>query len=462
MKFTKSLLLTAALLLCLCVPVFAEDSVSQTDTAGNSFIASSNSGTGTLTKDTARDLFYAGQSLNVNGVNVGGTAMLAGQNVILKNVSIGQNLFAAGYQVELNNTSVGDNFYGAGYSVRADSTSKAAGAVYISAKNAEFDGTATALGIGAGTAVVTGTVNGDVNIDADTVIIESSAVITGTLHVRSANQPRIATGASIGELDYTLVEQQQTVQESAGMAFIKDALYWIAATIVMALMFVMLIDPALTGSARTVRRHPLAMLLTGFIAMIAAPIAFLLLLFLFITIPADAVLITCFVLMICSSAAFTGASLARMAWPGMNKWLSALAGAAIFGLATKIPFVGALVMFVSAVYTIGYFLYSAYLNIRKSFATPIAEVFTEEELAEKKQRNDAARQKEREEAMRNLPGGDKPVSDLQDFKEENEKHDPSESTPEEEPKTDDVDEADIIENSQPAGEITEEDEPKQE
>ena len=82
------------------------------------------------------------------------------------------------------------------------------GRAWIAAGDLRLDGEVTQeLRASAGRVVIAGTVNGDVELLAEQVIVEETAVIMGNLHYQSAVPARIADGARIaGKVTHTQVE----------------------------------------------------------------------------------------------------------------------------------------------------------------------------------------------------------------------------------------------------------------
>jgi cytoskeletal protein CcmA (bactofilin family) len=131
-----------------------------------------------LEGDVAADIIAAGGKIDLRG-RVGDDARIAGGDVRVS-ATVGDDLIAAGGRIHLSPVaSIGGRAWLSGGEVRVDG---------------EVAGQLRASG---GRVVITGSVNGDVELWAEEIIIDQTAVISGKLHYRSANVARIADGARI-------------------------------------------------------------------------------------------------------------------------------------------------------------------------------------------------------------------------------------------------------------------------
>lgn len=151
--------------------------------------------------DVTGDLVGGGGSILVSGV-IGQDVMLAGGTIHLSGMvrddvriaggtifvegSVDDDLFAAGGQINLVSGSlIGGNLVAAGGMIIMDSS--IGGDAYLAG----------------GQVVIKGTVRGNVQIYADKILIEKTAIIAGNLSYRSPGEAQIASGAQIkGEVDF--------------------------------------------------------------------------------------------------------------------------------------------------------------------------------------------------------------------------------------------------------------------
>jgi hypothetical protein len=62
---------------------------------------------------------------------------------------------------------------------------------------------------------------------------------------------------------------------------------------------------------------------------------------------------------------FMGASVSKLAFPSLGRYVCALLGGAVVGLLRAIPYLGTLVALVAYVYLLGYVLQTIYLGLHK-------------------------------------------------------------------------------------------------
>ena len=168
------------------------------------------------------DLYLAGGQVDLYA-SVSGDAVVAGGQLHLEG-DIMADLIAAGGKIDLRG-SVGDDARIAGGDVRVSSrigddliaaagriylspVSRTGGRAWLSGGEVRVDGeVADELRASGGRVVIAGTVHGNVELWAEDIIIEPTAVIAGDLNYRSAREARIASGARIdGAVVHTPVD----------------------------------------------------------------------------------------------------------------------------------------------------------------------------------------------------------------------------------------------------------------
>lgn len=198
--------------------------------AGTSAMAQTVGGNLDFENFRSEDIEFAGIEVRITGdiegpvegaginvymdANVERGAELAGVRVTI-NGSIGGNLETGGVDVEVNSEIAGDveaggvnlemngrflsNVHVEGVNIGFSENSFVGGDFIAEGRDVELrgliEGQAT---LKAETLRLAGQFNGDVDVEAETVIIEDSAVFTGNLTIRAENEPEIAEGASLG------------------------------------------------------------------------------------------------------------------------------------------------------------------------------------------------------------------------------------------------------------------------
>lgn len=162
--------LVVALMLPTAVALAETNTPNGLDGAGNLFVFDGNASGQTIN----RDLYAFGQTINASSSQVTESMILAGQYVNVNNSTIGGSLRAAAYQISTLNTTVDVNATLAAYSIDMGQDFSAK-AIYATASNISFAGKCDSLNLTAQSVTVSGTVIGDANIVADSVLISPQA-----------------------------------------------------------------------------------------------------------------------------------------------------------------------------------------------------------------------------------------------------------------------------------------------
>lgn len=151
------------------------------------------------------DVVVAGGQLNLEG-DIDADVMAAGGTLTLRG-SVGDDARLAGGELRVASR-IGDDLVAAGGRIHLGPAAKIGGRAWLSGGEVRIDGhVVEELRASGGRVVITGTVNGNVELWADEIVIEETAVINGSLHYQSAHEANIASGARIdGEVVHTPVE----------------------------------------------------------------------------------------------------------------------------------------------------------------------------------------------------------------------------------------------------------------
>lgn len=306
-------------------------------------------------RTVANDLLGAGRNLSLTGITTGGSIRVAGQNLSLRDCTVAENITVAGQDVLIENC-------------KASSIAAAGQTVTVS-------GSCKDLTIYAAKVYIDGTVEGDVEIGADTVEVGTNARIKGTMNVSASSDPVMQRGAEVADVNFTQVEGSSSdsfmgqVSES-DIAGLVSVLFWIRTiasilgTLVVAVLAEWLFSRHTAGAAAMIRTRTAATICSGIVGTLAAPIALILMLVLVVTLPVAGALFLTLLAIAAVAGGFLGASVFKLCFPRLGRFVCALVGGAIVGVASIVPYLGTLVSVAAFVYLFGYVLQCIYLGMR--------------------------------------------------------------------------------------------------
>lgn len=350
----RSHLFVALALIALALAVLPAAAFAGTDTAGNVLATDSDSnpsgvegdlywaGQGLDLDDASidRDIIAAGESLSIRDCTVGGAVRLAARTIDIAQTTVDGSVTVAGQHVVLNSDSTASCFYAAGETV----------ALRGSVKSAALAGN---------TVTIDGTVDGDVEVWADKLILGKNAHITGTVNAHVSEDPERAEGAEVGALkiDRTENEDTSTVNDVIG-GIVAAAL----STCFVALLLELVFPRATASAAGMLHQRPTPLWVSGLLGTVAIVPAVLLLIISIAGLSLAGALM-CGVIGIAQvSAAFTGCAVARMVGHSQNRYAMAAVGGIIAGVLTAIPLVGDFISGVAFVFTLGYIIQIIWRN----------------------------------------------------------------------------------------------------
>ena len=347
-------LIMAFALIALAFTALPSMAFAGTDTAGNVFVSdgdSSPSGVGgdlywagqSLSLDDAsidRDIIAAGESLSIRDCTVGGAVRLAARTIDIAKTTIDGSVTVAAQHVVLNSGSTANCFYAAGETV----------ALRGSAKSAVLAGS---------TVTIDGTVDGDVEVWADKLVLGKNANITGTVNAHVSQDPERADGAKVGALkiDRTENEDTSTINDVIG-GIVAAAL----STCFVAILLELVFPRATASAAGMLHQHPVPLWVGGLLGTIAAVPAILLLIISIAGLSLAGALMCGVIGIALVSAAFAGTAVARMVGHSQNRYAMAAVGGAIAGALTALPLMGNFISGVAFVFMLGYLIQIIWRN----------------------------------------------------------------------------------------------------
>lgn len=347
-------LIMAFALIALAFTALPSMAFAGTDTAGNVFVSdgdSSPSGVGgdlywagqSLSLDDAsidRDIIAAGESLSIRDCTVGGAVRLAARTIDIAKTTIDGSVTVAAQHVVLNSGSTANCFYAAGETV----------ALRGSAKSAALAGS---------TVTIDGTVDGDVEVWADKLVLGKNANITGTVNAHVSQDPERADGAKVGALkiDRTENEDTSTINDVIG-GIVAAAL----STCFVAILLELVFPRATASAAGMLHQHPVPLWVSGLLGTVAAVPAILLLIISIAGLSLAGALMCGVIGIALVSAAFAGTAVARMVGHSQNRYAMAAVGGAIAGALTALPLMGNFISGVAFVFMLGYLIQIIWRN----------------------------------------------------------------------------------------------------
>lgn len=294
------------------------------------------------------DILAAGQSITLQNAQVKGSIRVAGQGIHLSNVSVGQSITLAGQHISMEGG--------------------AARSVALAGQDVAFSGEADELRIVGSSVSINGVVHGDVYVEAKMLTFGDGAVIEGTVHASVSQEPLLAPGAKVGNMDVGITKTSE-ISPLAGAhillsAITMNAVMSVLGVFVSALLMETFLRRQTVQSAAMVKVRTVPMLLGGTVGALVAPVALVVLLLTLVGAPLAVALAFVLVGLQIIAAGFAAASLAKVAFPKMNRFKGAMLMGLLVGILDAIPFVGFLVPFAAFLYTLGYVLQKIYLGMR--------------------------------------------------------------------------------------------------
>ena len=181
---------------------------------------------------------------------------------------------------------------------------------------------------------IDGTVDGDVEVWADKLILGKNAHITGTVNAHISEDPERAEGAQVGSLkiDRTENESTSTINDAIG-GIVAAALSTCFVAIILELVF-----PRATASAAgMLRQRPTPLWVSGLLGTIAIVPAVLLLIISIAGLSLAGALMCGVIGIALVSNAFAGCAIARMVGHSQNRYAMAAVGGIAAGASQGFP-----------------------------------------------------------------------------------------------------------------------------
>lgn len=350
----RSRLFVALALIALALAALPAAAFAGTNTAGNVLATDSDPNP----SGVEGDLYWAGQSLDLDDASIDRDIIAAGESLSIRDCTVGGAVRLAARTIDIAQTTVDGSVTVAGQHVvlNADST---ANCFYAAGETVALRGSVKSAALAGDTVTIDGTVDGDVEVWADKLVLGKNARISGTVNAHVSEDPERAAGAEVGALkiDRTENEDTSTVNDVIG-GIIAGAL----STCFVALLLELVFPRATASAAGMLHQRPTPLWVSGLLGTVAIVPAVLLLIISIAGLSLAGALMCGVIGIALVSAAFTGCAIARMVGHNQNRYAMAAVGGLIAGVLTAIPLVGDFISGVAFVFTLGYVIQIIWRN----------------------------------------------------------------------------------------------------
>ena len=341
-------------LIALALTALPATALAGTDTAGN-VLATDNDAT---PSGVEGDLYWAGQSLNLDDTSIDRDIIAAGDTLSIRDCTVGGAVRLAARTIDIAKTTVDGSVTVVGQHVVLNSDSTA-NCFYAIGETVALRGSTKSAALAGDTVTIDGTVEGDVEVWADKLILGKNARITGTVNAHVSQDPERAEGAQVGALkiDRTENEDTSTVNDTIG-SIVAAAL----STCFVAILLELVFPRATAGAAGMLHQRPAPLWVSGLLGTVAVVPAVLLLIVSIAGLSLAGALMCGIIGIALVSAAFTGTAIARMVGHNQNRFAMAAVGGILAGTLTALPLMGSFISGVAFVFTLGYVIQIIWRN----------------------------------------------------------------------------------------------------
>ena len=353
-------------LIALALTALPTASFAGTDTAGNVLATEVDSNP----SGVEGDLYWAGQNLNLDDTSIDRDIIAAGDSLSMRDCTVGGAIRLAARTIDISKTAIDGSVTVAGQHVVLN-TGSTANCFYALGETVALRGSAKSAALAGSTVTIDGTVDGDVEVWADKLILGKNARITGTVNAHVSEDPERATGAEVGALkiDRTENEDTSTVNDVIG-GIVAAAL----STCFIALLLELVFPRATASAGGMLHQRPTPLWMSGLLGTVAIVPAVLLLIISIAGLSLAGTLLCGVIGIALVSSAFAGCAIARMVGHNQNRYAMAAVGGIAAGALGAIPLVGDFISGVAFVFTLGYIIQiiwrNAHLKPQQASNTP--------------------------------------------------------------------------------------------
>ena len=347
-------LFIALALVALALAALPAAAFAGTDTAGNVLATDSDSNP----SGVEGDLYWAGQSLDLDDASIDRDIIAAGESLSIRDCTVGGAVRLAARTIDIAQTAVDGSVTVAGQHVVLN-TDSTANCFYAAGETVALRGSVKSAALAGDTVTIDGTVDGDVEVWADKLILGKNARISGTVNAHVSEDPERAAGAEVGALKIDRTEHEDTSTAN-------DVIGGIVAAALSACFVALLLElvfPRATASAAgMLHQRPTPLWVSGLLGTVAVVPTVLLLIISIAGLSLAGALMCGIIGIALVSAAFAGCAIARMVGHSQNRYAMAAVGGIIAGVLTAIPLVGDFISGVAFVFTLGYIIQIIWRN----------------------------------------------------------------------------------------------------
>ena len=347
-------LFIAFALIALALAALPAAAFAGTDTAGNVLATDEDS----TPSGVEGDLYWAGQSLNLDDASIDRDIIAAGDSLSIRDCTVGGAVRLAARTIDIAKTTVDGSVTVAGQHVVLN-TDSTASCFYAVGETVALRGSVKSAALAGDTVTIDGTVDGDVEVWADKLVLGKNARITGTVNAHVSEDPERAAGAEVGALkiDRTENESTSTLNDIIG-GIVAAAL----STCFVALLLELVFPRATASAAGMLHQRPTPLWVSGLLGTVAIVPAVLLLIISIAGLSLAGTLLCAVIGIALVSTAFAGCAVARMVGHSQNRYAMAAVGGLIAGVLSAIPLVGDFISGVAFVFTLGYVIQIIWRN----------------------------------------------------------------------------------------------------
>lgn len=343
-------------LIALALTALPTTSFAGTDTAGNVLATEVDSNP----SGVEGDLYWAGQSLNLDDASIGRDIIAAGESLSIRDCTVGGAVRLAARTIDISKTAIDGSVTVAGQHVVLN-TGSTANCFYAMGETVALRGSAKSAALAGDTVTIDGTVDGDVEVWADKLVLGKNARITGTVSAHVSEDPERAAGAEVGALkiDRTENDDTSTINDVIG-GIVAAAL----STCFVALLLELVFPRATASAAGMLHQRPTPLWVSGLLGTIAIVPAVLLLIISIAGLSLAGTLLCGAIGIALVSTAFAGCAIARMVGHNQNRYAMAAVGGIAAGALTGLPLIGDFISGVAFVFMLGYVIQIIWRNAR--------------------------------------------------------------------------------------------------
>lgn len=343
-------------LIALALTVLPTTSFAGTDTAGNVLATEVDSNP----SGVEGDLYWAGQSLNLDDASIGRDIIAAGESLSIRDCTVGGAVRLAARTIDISKTAIDGSVTVAGQHVVLN-TDSTANCFYAMGETVALRGSTKSAALAGDTVTIDGTVEGNVEVWADKLVLGKNARITGTVNAHVSEDPERAAGAEVGALkiDRTENEDTSTLNDIVG-GIVAAAL----STCFIALLLELVFPRATASAAGMLHQRPTPLWVSGLLGTIAVVPTVLLLIISIAGLSLAGTLLCGVIGIALVSSAFAGCAIARMVGHNQNRYAMAAVGGIAAGALTGLPLIGDFISGVAFVFMLGYVIQIIWRNAR--------------------------------------------------------------------------------------------------